>query len=108
MTIKQTILCLAIACLSLPAPAQVSTIQFKLQNGTLKRPVKNSNVKVTINDTLDKKLITNDKGETGFIELPDGTYNLSISVDPYKERVVKDVKVSGARGKHLRLRLRKA
>lgn len=108
MKIRSALLSLLLVLTGIVAKAQVSTIQFKLYNGTFKKPVKNANVKVLVNDTIEKRLITDEKGITGFIEVQEGTYDLSVHVEPYKDRVVKNVKISRATGKHLRLRLRKA
>ena len=86
--------------------AQVNTIQLQLEEDNFwKRPVKESNVKVTINDSIVKYLITDVNGVTGFLEVPDGEYNLNVLVDSYKETGVKKIKMERANGKHLKIKL---
>ncbi|MGZ3920637.1 MAG: hypothetical protein ACXVC7_10100, partial [Bacteroidia bacterium] len=86
--------------------AQVNTIQLKLEEDNFwKSPVKESNVKVTINDSIVKHLVTDVNGITGFLEVPDGEYNLNIIVESYKEYEVKKIKMERADGKHLKIKL---
>ncbi|MCW3075999.1 MAG: hypothetical protein JWO32_608 [Bacteroidetes bacterium] len=105
---KQLIILIFIAGLPWFCSAQVSTIQLEIHNGLLNKPIKSSNVKVILNDTMVRHLITNEKGITGFLEVPDGTYNLSILVESYKDYYIKNVKAVGSAGKHLKIKLNKA
>lgn len=104
-------LLLFILCIGLCAVAKsqiVNTLQLKLEDGAIyKKPVKDKNVKVLINDTLVRHLITDEKGVTGFIEVPDGEYSMTVIVDQYKEYYIRKVKVNKANGKHLTLKLTK-
>jgi hypothetical protein len=83
-----------------------NTLQLKLEDGSVfKKPVIKKNVKVIINDTLVRHLITNENGITGFIEVPDGEYSMTVLVDDYKEYYIRRVKVGKANGKHLKIKL---
>lgn len=86
-----------------------NTVQFKLVHGIYNKPIKASNVKVIVNDSVVKYLVSNQKGLTGFLEVPDGIYNFIISIPEYKEVEVKKYKIkgNGANGKHIKLKLSK-
>jgi hypothetical protein len=105
---KQFLIISALGLLSFFSNAQINTVQLQLEERKFPySPVKDKNVKVIINDTLERKLITNEKGVTGFLEVPDGNYSMKVLVDQYKEYYIKKVKVSKANGKHLKLKLDK-
>lgn len=86
-----------------------NTVQFKLLHGIYNKPIKPSNVKVIVNDSVVKYLVSDKKGLTGFLEVPDGTYNFIVSIPEYKEMEVKKYKIkgNGANGKHIKLKLSK-
>ncbi|MBA3665680.1 MAG: carboxypeptidase regulatory-like domain-containing protein [Bacteroidetes bacterium] len=104
----KTIIILLVSLISFVSYAQVSTLQLQLVEGIgYRKPLKEVNVKVIVNDTLVSHLITDPKGVTGFIEVPDGEYTLAVKVESYKDYLIKSIKVDGARSKHLKIKMEK-
>jgi hypothetical protein len=87
--------------------AQVSTFKLHLVRGLLRKPVKNQNVKVVVGDTLSRKMISDEKGQTGYLELPEGKYNITVLVDNYRPRTKRNVKIERAGGRHLTFKLKR-
>jgi hypothetical protein len=88
------------------ASAQVGTVRFHLKLKGAYIFIKDKNVRLNVNDTLEKTLISDDKGYTGFLELPEGNFKLTFIVEGYKT-VIRDINVIRATGKTLRIKMKK-
>jgi hypothetical protein len=88
------------------AKVQVGTVRFHLKLKGAYKFITEKNVKVSVNDSLDKALISDKKGYTGFLELPEGKYTLTINVDSYRP-IIRHLKIVRGNGKTLKLRMKK-
>lgn len=103
----KTVLSLLFLLLFSCAFSQVGTLQFRLlAKGEIRRKaIKEKNVKITVDDTLVKYMLTDRKGFTGYLPLQPGKHLLCIEVKGFKTCTRKNVEVKRAEGRQLRVRL---
>ncbi|MCE3229565.1 MAG: hypothetical protein K0S32_4116 [Bacteroidetes bacterium] len=86
--------------------AQVGTVRFHLKLKGAYIFIKDKNVKLRVNDTIEKSLISDKKGYTGFLELPEGSFKILFDVEGYKS-ITRTIKIVRATGRTLKVRMKK-
>jgi hypothetical protein len=87
--------------------SQVGTLQMRLliKGDIRRRAIKEKNVKVTVNDTLVKYMVTNRRGYTGYLPLEPGEHNICVEVKGYKSCSRRSIHMNRAEGRMIRLKL---